>query len=635
MQRWVCILRIIGDHTTSELAYECEDEFFDFNGDSQPDMILASKWWREPTDDPYNGLRNCARGAGWVFLMPKPDVFQQIQNATTGWGASHANSDVKMPLILFESDANLRVANPPTPYNQGGAQMWNPPDCGSPCAPPAHTTVNSVVKLEPVADLAGTGDLDGDLIPDLVVNAGYIYVDNSVETVTTGYFFFLSNEDFNHFPATGPRHLADIGGGAKPRYRADPGLSSLPIWDNTLVPIVLEPMDAHLVLHGDEAAKIDTLANSLFGMNLDNVFGLNDKNDMAITVTSTCARYSVIHVELNPDWRPGNSSGLGYDMHTWFANSSNQVPLRRKFGVDYNGTYVYDHALRLSAPFTTTPAAIYGLTDAGDYDLDGDNELSIVTYAVLFHPQQGYHGVGGSLIVNVQPPVSCSQGTPCNGMLAATFPLSATLHEIQGETPFDMASDTAVPSCGVNPPCAGDSSYPCDPKYHSPQYREFRAEPAWDLDGDGRVDVMARAAFFPKRLESVYCDDCACTLWVCPEENYYLDAGRDYIVLTPPAPPAVLWGVPLRTTTQVSFDASALVPPTTPYNVFPAADVKYQTTAGEWSAVKISYSRWWPGLPFSTFTATFPAAALTNPGTIKIPTRFHKDTTTTWNIAVP
>ncbi|MBC7771259.1 MAG: hypothetical protein H7210_02070 [Pyrinomonadaceae bacterium] len=630
-ERWVCIMRIVGSTTVSEIGYETEDQLIDVNDDDQPDIIFSSLWWRQ-SEPVCNGTpgnpddldRNHTRGAAWVFLTPKKALFKNIQDSAT-WPPSylagsddwlpttHPASPVKAPLVMIaEEHYNLCVMNPVVD------SVYDPDECW----PPSSSTTYPTLGV--LSDLAATGDIDGDGKMDLVANAGY-RKDRPEETQlrTRGLYFFLSNNGFDkdwEVPCPScstcvPTDLEDTEHGAVPKFT---------VIDGTIQPdplfraIVLLPSDADLVIHGDDEWEFDVLGNPQVGLNLDDPTGgpVERANDMALAFSNKCYKHMTVYIVLDPEWGSGPMATLLAD---WSAstNPDRDLPCPILFNdsnVNHNFwyTHIYTNVITQDEP-AIGYRNILGVNNAGDFDGDGDCELSIAGRAGHV---EGQAGRGICAIINVAVPSTNPNPPP-----GETGPLYAppTLYEVRGEGAANL------------PPTV------CHPNFNDGRsnYQTVQGEPGWDIDGDGRTDVIVRAGFFPRQVKTVF-DYNGDELTICMDayENYFVDGGQDYVVLSPPALPQLVSAAKSSKTCTVV--ASALVPPTAPYNQFPVVTY-HASPGGPVIATAFSTIATRDSTGKTTLKATFAATLPSGLGFLGISTRYHAGLTGAppWYVAVP
>jgi hypothetical protein len=651
--RWVCIWRIVGTREyQSELGYQLQDTFDDFDGDLRPDIMAASVWWRDLQSEPYDrdpdsnacdpGVPRRQRGAGWIFLTPPLALFQAIQNPQTSqnWPALPGDSRVKAPLVMQESDANLVVHNP--------VQT-------TACGP------------SPVADLGSAGDIDGDGIPDIVVNAGYIYDylhDGDIHTLEQrrGLYIYLSWDGYDDTAPVGQRTLV----GASAKY--DHLVNGAPAVSASFRQLLLVPNHADLVIHGNHAFDYGYNRPSILGADFDNASETTaGQPDIALMLVST-----------QHSWNPGKVLMLmnvrdrfGPGSAQWSQISAPQDPLNnnqasRPVPFDCDGVFnaATDYKIAPELLGGTLPSAlafyagddpaIAGINIAGNFDGQGklDYELAVnVVHSVWTpspaSPENGYHPFGNEFGMFTRGDAVVLDFLPNHGGTRQLMLIQGE-NDIMDPRTSNMLNGEGVRSPNPDSPCVfdrrlGDQGVGVNQQGCIP-------EPAWDQDGDGRDDLIIRAPFFPAPVKQVP----LCVAGSYPPhpfhadipweqgpgdqapraQPYYVDGGVDYLILSPPAqpipnplqPPALNQAAQTAHFTVVS---TALVPAVHPYNQFAPAAVHFGAKCGDpflCSAVSVTLHRDVPTAGKFTLEIDFPYACVAphaTAGCITIDTRWR------------
>lgn len=625
-ERWVCIMRIVGTMSTfpgdgpgsSEFAYELEDTFPDVNGDGQPDILAASVWWRTSGD-----RGPMQRGAGWVFLTPKKEVFQAIA-ASAAWPAAATDPNVKSCLVMSENDFSLRVANPVS----------------------ATTSPLASETALPMGDLASAGDVDGDGVIDFVANAGYTFTDEQTEQVfhKRGFYFFLSGDGYKDAPAASrkslnvlPRYTGLNAAGTEPVYvdPAHPQNASLSDGGFSLTKIDLEPKHADFVIHGLDVAEqwdgrstlmrydFDYNRQSIFGMQLDNwqqnpASTVGDGDIALFThhqffsgfvqiMLNMPARFQVdgpLEPCIAEEW---NNSDPGYNGPADAANPGlykpplafpfNNVPGGAQYTVVNQNQDSCTTCLKIEGSFVT------GVNISGNTDGKGsrDCELAIGTLTRVYNefygqtsPDTPYAPNGELNILNLPSVhvINVPDATVSGGQPTSSGPQLPTIFTVVGEQ-YVYANPNQPPSI-ANPrldPLAGlyDTNFRGDlADLGTVQTLGGLApEPGWDQDRDGLDDLILRNTFFPALVTHVSngtsggpviplykVNDSTFTV-----QPYFVDGGANYVVLSPPATPKLI-----DDQVEVTYDglevvfifsATGFAPDKQPFDEFAPADVKF------------------------------------------------------------
>ncbi|MBC7771545.1 MAG: hypothetical protein H7210_03515, partial [Pyrinomonadaceae bacterium] len=266
---------------------------------------------------------------------------------------------------------------------------------------------------------------------------------------------------------------------------------------------------------------------------------------------------------------------------------------------------------------------IAGVCNAGDFNNDGDLELAVIITQRLDR--------GTSAFIVDLPPV-LEPNCPC-AILASGYQsvpsevFDLTLFAIHGET-GPVVSDGPHPEMG-------------DSDYYSPLvfpgrgggYQTMHVEPGWDFDGDGKNDLVVRAGFFSAPVTQVYSSMGMFNVCVPPvgPEQYFVDAGRDYVVLSPPAAPELVSTSISATNATITVKARKFVPPHAPFDEFPFGSILYKVNNQSFPATAaVTLPRDSSGI--TELIVSF-SGLPQNPqgGKLLIPTRHHG----TWTISIP
>lgn len=621
-KHWVCILRIVGNLPSSELAYDFEDFSADFNGDGQVDLVASSGWWRPSGNrDDFTGRRQL--GAGWVFLLPKKEVFQIVQGDAS-WPALPGvtfpgGTTLKSPLTMTENDASLVVHNPPSALS---------------------------VPLDPVADLMVAGDLDGDSIPDLVASAGYTEP-RAIEVPCCpiqegqpycnivrgrqGMYAFLSHDGY----ADGVPADANLVG-RLPRY--SPDANGTAIQTNTISTISLVPGQADFVIHGDNCYDISP-SNCIMGMDFNNASpndatGVRGEPDMVLLVLGAQNYFN---------------SGK---VHMLMNMTSRIVPGGDLSSAVYNNTtvadYTYDTIRASSDPIVTQSVvrndvndfpSIIGVGVAGNTDGLGkfDCELGINLVRYVFNVSPAYNR-GDAVVLDFPPPGSPSTNPV---QLLRVVGEDNQMDNVQPSNLLDGQYWTKLGNQGI-----GVNQQGCIP------------EAGWDQDRDGRDDLILRAPFFPGRVEEAPQFSSATgtylqTIEIDPNagrpQGYDVDAGRDYFVLSAPKTPLGNVDVPVPVTVngqpalRFTIVGVSITPEVQPFDTFNRLNVKYYASNTATTPLCTEslndpiILRNTPQAGQSTIVVDFPSAPIgkNKKGCIRLPTRWKDAGGQGYKVCVP
>lgn len=448
-ERWVCILLISGINGSSEFAYELEDTQSDFNNDGQNDIVAASTFWR--VDGQRTGANPNTTGAGWIFLTPPKQVFEDIQKSTT-WPTDPLRDNVKRPLeLVAEIDYNLCVM-------QLDDTTGMPIDVENDVPPGA-----AALRVGSIGDLADAGDLDGDGRTDFTVFGSYRYDDNGTQVTTGAIYFMLSGDGFGSTGYTLHDKQSRIIGIAPDQFGVD-----APVEDPNYVGVAVDIyQDAEVVFHGDDERTYGNNRRSYFGRMLDS----QGDADMAL-VTYRNGNYGLIHILLDGQEAPRFSP-------TGSIGSSIPPAGQRPLAISYDDPIIApDHTITASSLYASDGVTlismgnITGLGTVGDYDGDGDEELSIQT---LRSYRLGSDNPNFSLITTANVlDIPSGAGVP------------TVERSYQHETPIyhsinNPLTGSAYGSAGMN-------------------WRGLKAQAAFDLDKDGRDDVLMHTAATPQKV---------------------------------------------------------------------------------------------------------------------------------------
>ncbi|MFM9957880.1 MAG: FG-GAP repeat domain-containing protein [Phycisphaerales bacterium] len=655
-KRWVCIWRIVGMNPQSEIAYELEDFFADFNGDGRADIIASSVWWRpanggerdilSPTGIPLNEPPR-QRGGGWVFLTPPKELFQAIQ-ASDYWPellrnppAQVGDPRVKAPLVMNECQASIIVHNPEI---GSSGTSWS----------------------QPVGDLASAGDIDHDGIPDLVANAGYETSSSSDPRYgKRGVYLFLSFDgyiDGTSGSTLWPTHCTPSPCAYASLYtQLNPG-GTAAVENPNFKQIMLVPKNADCVIIPDiePVLKYDFhyIGSAIAGMDFNNGSETVNSGQPDMVLLQTCAsnaRYNKIKVLMDL-W---NRFDLDGSKRTEVTINSPLSPLVSTVGElalvnkDYDIGYdpvsgVVGSVVRNSAQ--ESPSVI-GIAVAGNTDGKGfrDCELAVMLSSGIwtdnplndfswtqtlpnnYYPQAAGHQFnrGDTVVLDFPPPTGGS-----------VPPAPVQLLRIAGEqnqvvdhrtVPIDQGFNGRLVSQGV-----------------STNYLTTVISPGWDQDRDGRDDLVIGAAFFPALVTHV--PDLAnpsnppvpvpkvMINEVEMTQPYFVDGGANYFILSPPAEPiaqhpmrlslASLGNEGLISVARLRIVSTALVPAVQPFNQFAQSAVKWMPIGCSYEpptgALAVSPLHYDEVTKLFTMDVDFPiSAVLSNPdGCVRIETRW-------------
>lgn len=319
-----------------------------------------------------------------------------------------------------------------------------------------------------IGDIADAGDLDGDGITDFAVYGFYRYDDQGTEVTTGSIYFLLSIDGFGSAGYTLHDKRSSVVG-----LTTDKMGNDIPDIDEHFVGVAVDVyQDAEVVFHGDDSQHYHHNLRSYFGLNLDGT----GSSDMALVTYAYSGEnnsdgkvYVLLDGQASPRFSPTGSIG------------ANIPPVgQRPLALFYNDPVINpDHTILSNsgtiASDGVSPVSlgkIANVEEVGDFDGDGDTELSIST-SEFYSLQTGDPTFS---IINTVSVIDIpgASGTP------------AVLQAIQNETPtyhaqFDALTGSVYGDEGMN-------------------FRGLRAVAAWDQDFDGRDDLLLATAAIPQKL---------------------------------------------------------------------------------------------------------------------------------------
>ena len=547
--RWVCIWQIVGEHTGAELGYEIEDMLVDLNGDGRVDIVTGTKWWR---DSPSDG-RDLKTGAAWVFLTPEEDVFTDVLRSAA-WPADGVRG-VKRPLGMTTADYSLRATKTTT----GDAAL---------------------------GEIEQAGDLDGDGHTDFVANAGYTGIIDGVQDSVGGLYFFLSYNGLDHQATT--KQIAN----ATPKYVAGPGdeLAEHPLYASTRIDLTLE--DADCLIHGtsDRGFGLNHAVSSIVGVELDDDPNDPTNTDMAIIsmrdLGSGPVAPGIVHILLDNQTRFQAGSRMRQEIdaslgavdpgpmkYTWRHLEGDELPPAPTGLSASPDPHPIEQDYKLSGA-SGVGFNVNGVSLAGNFDGEGfqDCELSVTSVATLLVNDPScsvdpYQGVSSVMIFDIFTPS------------AATAP--ERLLWVRNET----RQFCRAPKQG--PPVDFTASA------GRPNAKGLVTEPGWDMDGDGRDDLVLRAFDLGDFVTGVRNLGSGQVDPIDPVDPgpggtvvggaYEINNGGAFVVLSPPEQPLEVSQSNENALDRLpdlyqryTFVVSDLVPADPPFDTFPACSIQYR-----------------------------------------------------------
>ncbi len=370
----------------------------DFNEDGQPDLIMATRFYR---DDQYghfvyrNGSngRNTAPGVVQVFLMPTKEVFQEIRDFAlqtcdiqSNWTGESGADDITdyLPLRMTSDDYTIKIA---------GDQILRANDDTGPASGYPRWFGN---EIDPA------GDLDGDGVMDLAVAAPYHvdqdrYVDNTYFDDYEGQvYLFLSSSirddaasrrwDWNNKPKyyipSPPPPFVEV------REECGPKKFSYIIKKNNFSApgqqINMVSSDADYVLIGDRISN--NVGSFALGSSLEAGVDMDGDSDPDLVIGNSRTGQAFVFLDIQSQILADITSAGGSPL--WNTQSSPRVLWRYdnsvsniiesdiiiRSGVALAGQVGNHFNLRDTG---TNYARLTGVTIAGDQNGDGNCELFI------------------------------------------------------------------------------------------------------------------------------------------------------------------------------------------------------------------------------------------------------------------
>ncbi|MGJ8635996.1 MAG: integrin alpha [Phycisphaerales bacterium] len=445
-ERWVRLITITGVNDasiTEEFGYQSHEgppplqngfqpvSFArDFNNDDQPDLLIASKFYRDPT---ISSSRDEAIGAAWIFMLPKASVFSNIDRMgnglcdvddnRSGGSGSDGITDL-LPLKLTTDDYNVRI----TGHQQRHASH-----------PTGDPTIDTHYPRHFGYDISPAGDIDDDGYLDLAVSAPYHYDPDTYDTYyntnsgtvapadrhTGNLYFFLSDSDVRSDATTfyelQPKHHVP---GAYQFSNCNGSSYITNVWTRNMSAqqISFDSSEADYVMEGTEpsnsfgfapfaghlVAGVSLNKGATTDLDPDLVVGEGRRNRFYVfndiqAVISAAAKPTSTKLLWDADtsnWLANGRSALFTNTDVFLVNSGSDST---SFGVNIKGI----RSLSIPGSFPTLYdfdgngsqdqslyAGISGFGLAGDLTGDGDCEIIVSADAVWWHQSGGTPIVG-------------------------------------------------------------------------------------------------------------------------------------------------------------------------------------------------------------------------------------------------
>lgn len=489
-ERWVCVLRIVGESNLSQISYELEDRASDFNRDGQDDIVTASRWWRALDTDENIDRMYSRTGGGWLFLTPPTSVFTAMQ-ASAAWPIDTAREHKEPIELIAEEHYNLCVMQ----LDSSGTAVY----CGVP-GDPGDTCCE---RVGVISDLADAGDLDGDGESDLVVTGGYTEgnpcEDDEISQVV-GLYFLLSSSGWRAYDGANwiTYKLDNTRHSVVDSVKSEAAISALPAGEkpwtisSTEVTVAIDAyQDSQLVIHGNASRGFpENGPGFLGGVNIGGTG--SDESDFALVSSAggnSINSEVLVLLDENDHFDSANGQ-FGQAISTHMGTGPvtieyDTIRSSEKFYYIYSSGPDRPRIEDASGSQVATGTMSY-VEFAGDYDGDGDMEFAVTSQKVVSVSNPNGTGTDSSTMsyMNI---IDIGDTLPSTSRLPGFI-----LHAFLQETPVYYPSVTLLGGTMTPGLKRTGASFGPDGLHR----RGLSAFTCGDLDGDGRDDILMRAPAF-------------------------------------------------------------------------------------------------------------------------------------------
>jgi len=578
--RWVRLLTITGvndSSVTEEFGYQSYEgpppdltnmSFGrDFNDDGQPDLMIASKFYND-----NNTSRNESVGAAWVFMLPKSNVFAEVDRVSPDLCDAESNRDGStvaddivdlLPLKLTTNDYSVRITGHQE-KQVGHSGTYYPRHFGY--------------------DISPAGDIDDDGYLDLTVSAPYHYDDaayasyvanpSTAPAAHTGrLYFFLSDSSVRtnslQMNELSPKHYLDAGSFSVAKCGSTFFTYKNKTRKMSSNQISFDSSKADYVMDGSSPAsnfgQAPFAGGLIAGVSLNN--GASDTDPDLVVMEGVRNRFYVFHDIQSTIATDVTNNGAPISTRLlWDADTTNWM--NNPAGVVFDKSMVYEvtsgtdgseqgvavkgvRSLPIPASFPTIydfdgdqvqDQSLYaGITDvrvAGDQNGDGDCEIIVSTQAVWWYQTNGTPIIGAQRQANIVLDIDENQsGQPTVSLIAEYLPESFDFEEIALRTPRYTSQPNSFNAGSSIVRTFGVSVWPL---WNSPNTSVTPSNP------DGIDDLIFGVRYFPRRVSKYPSNDK--TTWLnipgvgagnpaytgkAYDQMTLVPAGKAYLVRTP------------------------------------------------------------------------------------------------------